>query len=209
MKYIFLFYSFVIFLSYNSQTNNDKDSYKPIDGPCQGCEAIYEYGNEPLSNLDTFPDFEYTGPKLKVTGIVYQKDGKTPAADVIVYAYHTDRNGIYPKKENSKGWERRHGYLRAWVKTNADGKYTFYTFRPAAYPNRDIPEHIHLTIKEPNKNEYYIDDVVFDDDPLLTTGKRKKRRNRGGSGIVVLEKESDLLLGRRDIILGRNIPDYR
>jgi len=209
MKNVFLFYSFIICFSCNSQSKNHKNFVKLIGGPCEGCEAIYEYGNQKLHHTDTFPDFTVTEPKLKVTGIVYQLDGETPAADVIIYAYHTDRNGIYPKKEDLEGWGRRHGYLRAWVKTNADGRYTFYTFRPASYPNRNLPEHIHFTIKEPNKNEYYIDDVVFDDDPLLTKSERVNLRNRGGSGITRFTKEDRLLVAKRDIILGKNIPDYR
>ncbi|MEL6719082.1 MAG: intradiol ring-cleavage dioxygenase, partial [Bacteroidota bacterium] len=131
MKNVFLFYSVVILFSCNAQSTSTKDFAKLIGGPCDGCEAIYEYGNQQLHNIDTFPDFEVTEPKLKLTGIVYQQDGKTPAPNVIIYAYHTNRAGIYPKRENSEGWERRHGYLRAWVKTNADGNYTFYTFQPA------------------------------------------------------------------------------
>jgi len=209
MKNTFFLFSFLLFSACVSSQEKNETFTQLIGGPCEGCEAVYEYGNQQLYDTDTFPDFETTEPKLKVTGIVYQQDGKTPAADVIIYAYHTNRDGIYPRKENLEGWGRRHGYLRTWVKTNVDGRYTFYTFRPASYPNRNISEHIHFTIKEPNKNEYYIDDVVFDDDPLLTKVERKKLRNRGGSGIVVLEKEGSLLLARRDIVLGRNIPDYR
>lgn len=209
MKNIFFLFSLLLFSSCLSSQEENGTVPQLIGGLCEGCEAIYEYSNLPLHNIDTFPDFEITEPKLKITGIVYQQDGKTPAADIIIYAYHTDRNGIYPKKEGSEGWGRKHGYLRTWVKTNKDGQYTFYTFRPASYPDRDFAEHIHFTIKEPNKNEYYIDDVVFDDDLLLTRTARMKLRNRGGSGIVVLEKEGGLLLGKRDIFLGKNIPDYR
>ena len=84
MKYEILFYSFVFFLSCNSQSKNNKTFTKLIGGPCEGCEAIYEYGNRQLHNVDTFPEFEFTEPKLKVTGIIYQQDGKTTAKDVII-----------------------------------------------------------------------------------------------------------------------------
>ncbi len=44
--------------------------------------------------------------------------------------------------------------------------------KPAAYPGRTDPAHIHITIKEPDKSEYYIDDFLFDDDPLLIEHER-------------------------------------
>jgi protocatechuate 3,4-dioxygenase beta subunit len=51
---------------------------------------------------------------------------------------------------------------------------------------------------------------MFDDDPLLTKEKRAMPKGRGGSGIIKLAKDADgMWTGTRDIILGRNIPDYR
>jgi protocatechuate 3,4-dioxygenase beta subunit len=100
--------------------------------------------------------------------------------------------------------------LRGWVKTNESGDYKFTTIKPAPYPSRDNPAHIHPIVKEPDKNEYYIDEYLFDDDPLLTQEKRAKLENRGGSGIIHLVKRDDgLWTGQRNIILGLNIPDYR
>jgi len=193
--------------SCNSQTESNQNEL--IGGGCEGCEAIFEYGNQQLTAIDTLPKFRETEPKLKITGIVYQKDGKTPAENVILYIYQTNRNGVYEKKGDEEGWAKRHGYIRGWIKTGKDGKYTFYTFRPATYPNRDEPEHIHITTKEPNKNEYYIDEYVFDDDPLLTQEKRNALENRGGSGIAKPEVQNGILTIKRNIILGLNIPNYK
>ena len=94
------------------------------------------------------------------------------------------------------------------MKTDVNGKYTFYTFRPGAYPDRGAPEHIHPIVKEPTKNEYYLDDYLFDDDPILTSSERSKQRKRGGSGIVKPELKEGIYLVRRDIVLGLNIPNY-
>lgn len=201
----------LLFLTLSScQSQNDKEVNKTlIGGSCEGCEAIHEYGDVVLSSIDTLPDFDKYQPQIKIFGIVYQKDGKTPASDVIIYIYHTNREGIYPTKQDSQGWAKRHGYHRGWVKSDAQGKYTFYTFRPASYPNRAEPEHIHITVKEPNKNEYYLNSYVFDDDPLLITSKRNQLRNRGGSGIVMPVKTGDIYHIERDLILGENIPNYR
>lgn len=196
---------FLIPVSCNSQ--NDRAIPKMVGGPCEGCEAIFEYGNQKLNPVDTLPLFEETEPKLKITGTVYQKDGKTPAKDVILYIYHTNREGIYPKKGDEKGWARRHGFIRGWIKTDHTGKYTFYTFRPASYPDRSDPEHIHLTVKEPDMNEYYLDDFCFEDDPLFRT-ENKIFRNRGGSGVMKPLLKDGILHVQRDIILGHNIPNY-
>lgn len=198
---------FLLSLS-SCHAQNKRFENQLVGGPCEGCEAIYEYGTRNLTSVDTLPKYIETTPKLKVTGIVYHKDGKTPAENIILYIYHTNREGIYETLGNEQGWARRHGYIRGWVKTGKDGQYTFYTFRPASYPDRSEPEHIHITVKEPSKNEYYIDSYVFDDDPLLTKSKRNNLSNRGGSGIVQPKPENELLTIRRDIILGYLIPNY-
>ncbi|WP_445908614.1 dioxygenase family protein [Yeosuana sp.] len=192
--------------SCNAQTKNS--TTKLIGGGCEGCEAIYEYGDKKLTTIDTLPEFQNNEPKLRIKGTVFKKDGKTPAEDVIIYIYHTNRQGIYETKGNEKGWAKRHGFIRGWIKTGKDGKYTFYTFRPASYPDRSEPEHIHLTVKEPDKNEYYLDDYLFDDDPILTQSKRDKLNNRGGSGIMKPIRENGMLTIERNIILGKNIPNY-
>lgn len=181
---------------------------KIVGGPCEGCEAIFEYGNRKLTATDTLPGYESNEPKVEITGTVFRKDGKSPAENVILYIYHTNRKGIYEPGENATGWERRHGYIRGWIKTGKDGRYTFYTFRPGAYPDRREPEHIHITVKEPDKKEYYLDNYFFDDDTLLTPDKRKKINNRGGSGIVKPVENNGTLTIKRNITLGKNIPNY-
>jgi protocatechuate 3,4-dioxygenase beta subunit len=183
---------------------------KKIGGPCEGCEAIYE-NTVPFDQLPSFvklPEVSWDGKKpMGINGTVFKADG-TPAADVVLYVYHTNEKGIYPKKGDEKGWAKRHGYLRGWVKTDQKGQYKFGCLRPAPYPGRDEPAHIHVTIKEPDINEYYIDEFVFSDDPLLTPEKRAKLENRGGSGIVKIIDVGNMYKGERNIYLGKNIPDY-
>ena len=209
IRLIFISIFAFTFSACQTQTKSDAPkSTKIVGGPCEGCEAIFEYGSKKLSPVDTLPEFENYQPQLKLSGTVFQKDEKTPASNVIIYIYHTDRKGVYPTIGNEKGWGKRHGYIRGWAETGKDGKFTFYTFRPAAYPNGRAAEHIHITIKEPHKNEYYIDDVVFEDDPLLTKKAKVELRNRGGSGVVTIHLQDEMQVVKRDIILGLNIPDY-
>lgn len=183
---------------------------KKIGGPCEGCEAIHEspLPFDKLPNSAILPDFNDNGPKIEISGIVYQRDGMTPAKDVVLYIYHTDQNGIYPTRGSENGWAKRQGYIRGWVKTDQNGYYQFKTLRPAPYPGRTAAEHIHVTIKEPDKNEYYIDEYLFADDPLLP--KTLSTTPRGGNGVVKLiapDKEG-VQHATRHIFLGLNIPEY-
>lgn len=199
-------------LSGCSQSNQKtKADSRHVGGSCEGCEAIFEtpIPFEKLRSVDTLPDYYGKGAKMEISGVVYKKDGKTPASDVVIYVYHTDQTGIYPTKGGETGWGKRHGYIRGWVKTDKNGMYKFYTLKPVAYPNRRDPAHIHVTIKEPDKNEYWIDEYLFDDDPLLTKEQRNHAENRGGNGIIKLVTQSNgIATATRNIYLGKNIPGY-
>jgi protocatechuate 3,4-dioxygenase, beta subunit len=190
-----------------SQSQPKKD--RLVGDGCEGCEAALEYGKKKLTSVDTLPDFHEAGPKMEVSGTIFKSDGKTPAKDVILYIYHTDQKGEYPTRGDETGWGKRHGYIRGWIKTGADGKYKFYTLRPAAYPGRQNPEHIHPTIKEPGIQPYWIDEYLFDDDPILTQRERESQPGRGGKGIIKTTRNGNgMQVAKRDIILGLNVPGY-
>lgn len=186
-----------------SQTKDDAE----LGGPCEGCEAVFEYGDEKLNSVDTLPNYKNNEPKIVLKGKVLNKELE-PIPNVILYVYHTDRKGLYAKNGNEEGWAKRHGYIRGWVKTDTSGNYTFHSFLPVAYPDSSEPQHIHITVKEPGKTPYFIDEFVFDSDPLLTSKERSKLLNRGGSGVIGFKKDNSILIGHRDIILGKNIPNY-
>jgi protocatechuate 3,4-dioxygenase beta subunit len=181
-----------------------------IGGYCEGCEAIYEGMPSQLNWETRIAPASESGEPLEASGRIYQLDGKTPAPGVILYAYHTDARGIYPPVPGATGSARRHGRLRGWIKTNAQGEYKFVTIKPASYPNTAIPSHVHLIVKEADKNEYYIDDFEFEDDRFLTQQERARRRKIGGSGVVRLKRSAEgVWLAGRDIILGLNVENYR
>lgn len=209
MKQLFFILLMAISLTGCAQNTAQKNKIR-VGGNCEGCQAIYEspVAFEKLAPEITLPDFNEQGPKIEISGIVYKRDGKTPAKNIVIYIYHTDQAGRYPIKGNETGWAKRHGYIRGWMKTNDKGEYKFNTLRPAAYPQRKDPQHIHVTIKEPDKNEYYIDDYIFDDDPLLPPSERSKEGNKGSNGIIQLKTENGIGKAKRNIILGLNIQDY-
>ena len=187
-----------------------KNSSQLVGGGCDGCSAMYEGMPKVLSWQTVIPDSNEPGEPMEISGRIFMLDGKTPAPDVILYVYHTDAQGYYSPKQGQTGGARRHGHLRGWMKTDATGKYKFMTIKPASYPRASIPAHVHSIIKERDKNEYYIDEYLFEKDPFLTNNERSKAPHRGGSGIITLTKDKDgVWRGKRDIILGLNIPNYR
>ncbi len=208
------FWVFICALFVGSSCSSSLPGQSPVarlvGGPCEGCEAVLEYEGELLMPIDTLPDFELVGEKLKVTGTIYQSDGVTPAAGVILYVYHTNTHGIYEVREGAEGWARRHGYIRGWIRTGVEGTYAFYTLRPGTYPSRTGAAHMHPILLEPNGRYYYLEDYYFAGDSLLTHREISPRQPRGGfSGVMHLRREGDLWVGQRDIILGRNVPDDR
>ncbi|MBC5993749.1 dioxygenase family protein [Pontibacter cellulosilyticus] len=216
--YLRLFLATVLaFTSCNNQSaqNQFADADSPaqtgkrVGGNCETCELIYVGMPESINATDTSAAWNSEGQKLVVTGTVYKPGGKTPAPNIILYYWQTDPAGVYADKPGLNPEAKRHGYIRGWVKTDRQGRYTIYTIRPGSYPNSNNPQHIHMLVKEPQfKNEYYIDDIHFEDDPLMTTAMKQKMRNVGGSGIVKVQQQNGLQSATRDIILGMNVSDY-
>jgi protocatechuate 3,4-dioxygenase beta subunit len=171
---------------------------------CEGCEGALE---RPAGSLRPYariaPPGE-TGQPLRVEGIVWQADGRTPAPNVVIYAYQTDAAGLYSRGTPETEASRRHGLLRGWVRTGPDGRYSFDTVKPGPYPRNNFPAHIHLTVLEPGRRPYWIDDIVFEGEFGVTDQYRRERENRGGNGIVRLTSTPDYLVARRDIILERH-----
>mgnify|MGYP000106085548 CR=1 FL=1 len=168
---------------------------------------IYDYSESQLNNTDTIPGFQTATNKLKITGIIYESDGVTPAKDAILFIEQADETGDYQIRENNN---KRFMSHRGWVKTNANGEYTFYTFVPGAaispvtFPRRKGLKKILPTIKENNKPEYYLNAFLFDNDPLLTKACRKRLKRKGIDSILKPTKQGDILVVNKDIVLEEN-----
>ena len=85
-----------------------------------------------------------SGQKILLTGTVFEPDGKTPAANSLIYYYYTDTDGKYKHREDVKrslplnGMGHTDGYLRGWVKPDRNGRYSIYTVRPGSYPAPNV-----------------------------------------------------------------------
>jgi protocatechuate 3,4-dioxygenase, beta subunit len=208
-----IFLLLIPFTSCNSQTKKEespkRNNSKIVGGGCDGCELMFVGMPNNIQSVDTSSAWNEKGQRLLVTGKVLKLDGLTPAPDVIVYYWQTDNNGYYSPSKGLDNKAEKHGHVRGWVKSDTEGNYSIYTIRPVPYPNRDIPAHIHLSIKEPTiDDEYYTDGLVFADDIKLTSDKRKKFKNRGGSGVLRVLMDEEMQVAEHNIILGLNIPNY-
>ena len=90
------------------------------------------------------------GSPLIVRGRILAVDG-TPAATAVIFAYQTDRGGLYDTPANGPhSWR-----LRGWARADADGRFTFETIRPGSYPNSNNPPHVHFTAFLPDGTRYH------------------------------------------------------
>lgn len=155
------------------------------------------------SNVDTIPDFESNQNKIKITGTIFEKDGVTPAKDIVLSIYQTNQSGdfVIVKGENNE----KEIYHSATIKTQADGQYTIYTFMPGTYHRSNELKKIHSTIKESGKEAYGLFPFVFDNDPLLKKHCRNKLAKKGIDSVLKLEKENDMYVANKDIVLTEDI----
>lgn len=180
--------------SQESKSTSEQNSDNIVDS-----NAFYDYTNQQIASTDTIPGFQTTEKKLKLFGTIYESDGKTPAKDVILYIEQADEYGDFDlRKDNHK----RYIYNRGWIKTDSNGQYTFYTYVPGNDRRYNQMQQLYPIIKESSKPEYEIATFLFDQDPLLSKLCRKRMRKKGDiTRILKLQKENDLFVVQKDIIL--------
>ena len=162
-------------------------------------DSFYDYTKVRLNNTDTIPGFESKKEKLKIFGTIYESDGVSPAKDVILYIEQANENGDFDLiKENDK----RYVHNRGWIKTDADGHYTFYTYVPGNDRRYNQMQQLFPIIKEPSKPEYEIATFLFDEDPLLSKLCRKRLTKKGDlTRILKLKKVDGMFVTQKDIVL--------
>lgn len=139
------------------------------------------------------------GEPMVISGRIFQKDGKTPAPNTLIYLYHTDFEGYYGRKAD----EPKHGRYRGWMLTDREGRYSFMSIKPAPYPQNRFAAHIHMTVTTETAQEDWIDSILFEGDKLISADERGSAGKRGGfNPILTLTKGGGgLLYGTRDIRL--------
>lgn len=183
-----------------------------IGQACEGCEAAFDGMPAALPTRLALRATDAPGERMLLSGTVRDADGR-PRPGIVLYLHQTDHVGVYPPLPDAAaaGPEaRRHGALRGWVITDAQGRYEVDTVRPGGYPGTAIPQHIHIQVIEPGCFTYFIDDVMFRDDPRLTPRQEQQlAAGAGGNGIVTPQRVDGTWRATRDIVLGLGIPGYR
>ena len=142
------------------------------------------------------------GEPLLISGTIFESDGIKPAKGAILSVWHTDAKGYYAEEGGEAG--ELHPRIHGRMQTGADGKYEFRTIKPAPYPNRTVPAHIHAHVSGQNYPEYAIANYVFEGDPFITAANRiELSSGHGGSqSIIALKRdEQGVSRGVRDIKL--------
>ena len=165
-----------------------------------GCSSLAKQPSNGTWRITTVGPNE-PGEPLIISGTIFSHDGRKPLEGINLFVYQTDATGHYSTTGGDHRFTRIHGLMR----TNAEGRYEFRTIKPAPYPNRRDPAHIHAYVSGAEYPEYWIDNYLFTDDPFITEEQRKKDEALGTfASILKLERGTDgVLRGRRDIRVER------
>ena len=161
-----------------------------VSGYAVNPQPLLDDKPEKLSSTLVLVDDKEPGDRLLVSGTVYDRNGKKPMPGVTLYIYHTDRNGLYHRDENSV--PRIHG----WLKTDKDGRYEIRTIKPGSYPRQRIAAHIHIKASGEGIPEHYVEELHFEGDPYVS--ERDRQRNASNdkkfSTVAELKKGEDGVL---------------
>ena len=132
-----------------------------------------------------------SGSPILISGRVFDSDGKTPLAGVLIHLYHTDSGGRYDVPEAPMGSTR----LQADLVTDVQGRYAFRSIQPASYPSNEIPAHIHFSVKRTSESAVEWFNLEFADDPLISRTERIESEKQGRfRSIIILSTRSDGVL---------------
>jgi protocatechuate 3,4-dioxygenase beta subunit len=168
------FVAFVtLFTTVSSLSAQDVEFIRALERAQQGRPAALS------TSARIAPDSE-PGLPLVIHGRAFAADGVSPLADAVVFAYHTDREGLYDRPGVSgHSWR-----LKGWAQTGADGQFEFRTIRPGAYPSRNIAEHVHFTIFTRAGERYHAGELNFADDKFVSAAERAASEREGEFGGV-------------------------
>jgi protocatechuate 3,4-dioxygenase beta subunit len=196
-----------------SEEENKANEIVQNNPPSCDCCVFDEVKNRKLSHIAKIAPDTVQGERIKISGVVYKPDGKTPATNLKMYFYHTNNNGKYAKlgseDRSSHAWW--HGYCRGWLQTNERGEYEINTIKPKAYPNGNEPAHIHSSFLNTDKSCSHLVDFVFKGDEFLTKtywdNTRRWWKSEGikgepeYEGVAFTKNSSGILEGKRNIVL--------
>ena len=147
-----------------------KELLKDLSLPAFGESVIGKLDNDLTKNARK--NGEPIGERIKVTGVVMDEYGR-PIPNILIEIWQANSAGRYihkveihdaPLDPNFSGGGR--------MLTNRQGKYSFYTIKPGAYPwsnhfNAWRPNHIHFSVLGHQLEHRLVTQMYFPGDPLF------------------------------------------
>lgn len=137
------------------------------------------YGHDALGPLDAdltkngAKNGEPLGERIIVSGRVLDEDGR-PQPDMLIEIWQCNAAGRYVHGADQHDAPLDPNFFGAGrCVTDAEGRYKFYSLKPAAYPwgnhpNAWRPAHIHYSLFGPSLATRLVTQMYFPGDPLLT-----------------------------------------
>lgn len=195
----------LIFISANCskgkmETSNVTSVRDTCENPDADISCCFVNMPERLNSVMKIATENETGKRMIIKGRISKEDG-SPFSGIIVYAYHTDNSGIYPKKGNETGLQKWHGYLHGWCITDENGRYEIHSIKPGRYPSNNAPAHIHAALKFPDGTMTFVNDFVFTDDQFVNENYLSRLHYPGDNGVIELKMNDGILIGERQTTL--------
>lgn len=138
------------------------------------------------------------GKKLIIKGKVLLADG-SPVAGARIWVFQTDADGYYKKSGNEQDLGWREARISEVFAAGPEGEFQIHTIRPAGYPDRPSPEHIHFRISTPQIEEQE-HTIFFTDDERVTDYFRGSIQRDDRLYLVDLKMNDQLLVGEFNLV---------
>lgn len=182
-----------------------KHTLSESTGPVYGQESIGQFDNDLTKN--GIRNGEPLGERIVVSGRILDIDGK-PIKNTLVEIWQANAAGRYIHKVDQHNAPLDPNFFGGGrCVTDENGRYTFMTIKPGAYPwgnhpNAWRPNHIHFSLFGSNITNRLVTQMYFPGDPLLQydpiyQGVPEKARH-------LLVSQFDLSLTQPDFALGYN-----
>lgn len=147
-----------------------KELMKDLSLPVFGQSAIGKFDNDLTKNARI--NGEPIGERIKVAGKVMDEYGR-PLPNVLVEIWQANSAGRYIHKQEIHDAPLDPNFVGAGrMLTDREGKYSFYTIKPGAYPwgnhyNAWRPNHIHFSVIGHQLEQRLVTQMYFPGDPLF------------------------------------------
>ena len=136
-----------------------------------------------------------SGEPLVITGRVVDGDRK-PITKRKLRAWQTNAKGLY----NEPGNGRQEPTLAGLQWTEDDGGYRWETVKPAAYPSRTQPGHVHMELEREGEEPFWRT-LWFEGDALIDDGQREWAAESVETVIIELRLVDGVWQGTHDIVV--------